>query len=58
MKAGAKLCYLSLTFMLISAFGMFISQFIEDRFEGCSRGEFAVCHMIDDVMFRSIMKLV
>lgn len=42
MKAGAKVCYIALTFILLSAVGMMVSQMIENKFDTCDRSQMSV----------------
>lgn len=42
MKAGAKLCYWSALFTILSAIGMIISQTMENHYKTCDYSELGV----------------
>ena len=46
MKAGAKVCYIALTLILLSAVGMMVSQMIENKFDTCDRSQMSVGYLL------------
>ena len=45
-KAGAKVCYIALTLILLSAVGMMVSQIIENKFDTCDRSQMSVGYLL------------